>query len=52
MWDVLEVTYEGTSDVKKARKHTLNQEYELFRMQQGETNTDVQKRLTHYKSSN
>jgi len=25
MWDVLEVTHEGTSDVKRARKHTLIQ---------------------------
>ena len=32
MWDVLEVTHEGTNDVKRARKHTLIQEYELFRM--------------------
>ena len=23
MWDILEVTHEGTSDVKRARKHAL-----------------------------
>jgi len=23
MWDVLEVTHEGTNDVKRARKHAL-----------------------------
>jgi len=23
MWDILEVTHEGTTDVKKARKHAL-----------------------------
>ena len=27
MWDTLEVTYEGTNDVKRARKHTLIQGY-------------------------
>jgi len=32
LWDVLEVTYEGTNDVKRARKHTLIQEYKLFKM--------------------
>ena len=47
MWDVLEVTHEGTTDVKRARKHTLIQEYEMFRMQPGESIVDVQKRFTH-----
>jgi len=47
MWDILEVTQEGTTDVKRARKHALIQEYKLFRMQKGETVADVQKRLTH-----
>jgi len=47
MWDILEVTYEGTTDVKRARKHALIQEYELFRMQQGESIADVHKRFTH-----
>jgi len=47
MWDILEVTHEGTTDVKRARQHELIQEYELFRMQQGETIADVQKRFTH-----
>jgi len=32
MWDILEVTYEETNDVKRARKHALIQEYEMFRM--------------------
>ena len=44
---MLEVTHEGTNDVKQARKHTLIQEYELFRMQSGESIVDVQKRFTH-----
>jgi len=47
MWDILEVTHEGTTDVKQARKHVLIQEYELFRMQQGESIANVQKTFTH-----
>jgi len=47
MWDILEVTHEGTTDVKRARKHALIQEYELFRMQKGESICDVQKRFSH-----
>jgi len=47
MWDVLEVTHEGRSDVKRAKKHVLIQEYELFRMQAGESIIEVQKRFTH-----
>jgi len=47
MWDILEVTHEGTTEVKRARKYALIQEYELFRMQQGESIADVQKRFTH-----
>jgi len=31
--EILEVTHEGTEDVKRARKHTFIQEYELYRMQ-------------------
>jgi len=37
MWEVLEVTHEGINDVKRARKHALIQEYELFKMQQGKS---------------
>ena len=47
MWDILKVTYEGTTDVKKAKKHALIQEYEMFRMMKGETISDVQKRFIH-----
>jgi len=47
MWDIFEVTQEGTTDVKRACKHALIQEYELFSMQPGETIADVQKRFTH-----
>jgi len=47
MWDVLEITHEGTNDAKRARKHVLIQEYELFKIQQGESIVEVQKRSTH-----
>ncbi|XP_068497724.1 uncharacterized protein [Phaseolus vulgaris] len=47
MWEVLEVTHEGTDDVKRSRNHSLIQEYELFKMQPEETIADVQKRFTH-----
>ena len=47
MWDILEVTHEDTNDVKRARKHALIQEYEIFRMQKGESICDVQKRFSH-----
>ena len=47
MWDTLEVTHEGTNEVKRARKHTLIQECEMFRMFKGETIVKVQKRFTH-----
>jgi len=41
MWEVLEVTHEVTNDVKRSRKLALIQEYELFKMQQGESIVDV-----------
>ena len=44
---MLEVTHEGTNDVKRARKHALIQVYELFKMQHRESITKVQKRFTH-----
>jgi len=47
MWEVLEVTHEKMNDVKRARKHSLIQDYELFRMQPKENIVDVQMRFTH-----
>jgi len=47
MWDILEVTHEGTNYVKRTIKHALIQEYKIFKMQKGETIVDVQKRFTH-----
>ncbi|WVY92733.1 hypothetical protein V8G54_031821 [Vigna mungo] len=46
MWEVLEVTHEGTNEVMRARKNSLIQEYELFRMKARETTYEVQKRFT------
>nr|KYP59539.1 Retrovirus-related Pol polyprotein from transposon TNT 1-94 [Cajanus cajan]KYP59550.1 Retrovirus-related Pol polyprotein from transposon TNT 1-94 [Cajanus cajan] len=47
MWDTLQVTHEGTSDVKRSRKQTLIREYELLRMNHGESISDFQKGFTH-----
>ena len=47
MWEVLKGTHEGTNDVKRARKHALIQVFELFKMKQGESIADVQKRFSH-----
>jgi len=41
MWDILKVTHEGTTNVKRARKHALIPKYETFRMLKGETIYDV-----------
>jgi len=40
-WDTLEIMHEGTSDVKRVRKHALIQKYELFRMKPGDMIADV-----------
>ncbi|XP_045798087.1 uncharacterized protein LOC123892341 [Trifolium pratense] len=47
IWDTLEVTHEGTTEVKRSKLNTLSQEYEMFRMQPGETILDLQKRFSH-----
>jgi len=47
MWDALEVTHEGTNEVKRAKMNTLIQEYEMFMMKVEETIYDVQNRFTH-----
>jgi len=46
MWDTLQVTHEGTTDVKRSRINTLTHEYELFRINQYEIIQDMQKRFT------
>jgi len=47
MWDILQVTHEGTTDIKRSRINTLTHEYELFKMNQNEIIHDMQKRFTH-----
>ena len=47
MWDTLQVTHEGTTDVKRSRINTLTHEYELFRMNANESIQGMQKRFTH-----
>jgi len=47
MWDTLQVTHEGTTNVKRSRINTLTHEYELFRMNPNETIQDMQMRFTH-----
>ena len=43
----MEVTHEGKTDMNKARKHALIQEYEVFKMLKGETIVDLHKRFAH-----
>jgi len=44
---MLEVTHEGTIDVRRARKHTLVSKYESFQMKNGETISKLQTRFAH-----
>ncbi|VFQ96181.1 unnamed protein product [Cuscuta campestris] len=41
MWDKLEVMYEGTDQVREAKIDFLTQEYEMFRMKEGEKIDDM-----------
>jgi len=45
MWDTLQVTHEGKTDVKRSRINTFTHEYELFRMNQNENIREMQKSL-------
>lgn len=47
IWDDLEVTREGTVEVKESKLNTLSQAYEIFRMQPRESVLDLQKRFAH-----
>ncbi|VFQ64076.1 unnamed protein product [Cuscuta campestris] len=46
MWDKLEVTYEGTDQVREAKIVFLTQEYEMFRMKEGEKIDDMFNRFS------
>jgi len=47
MWDTLEILHEGTDDVKQSKINTLVQQYELFRMEDGESISSIQMRFNH-----
>ncbi|GAV63114.1 UBN2 domain-containing protein [Cephalotus follicularis] len=46
MWDLLEVTYEGTNQVKESKISMLVHEYELFMMHDHESISDMFTRFT------
>ncbi|GAV58799.1 UBN2 domain-containing protein [Cephalotus follicularis] len=46
MWDLLEVTYEGTNQVKESKISMLVHEYELFIMRDNESISDMFTRFT------
>ncbi|XP_063941233.1 uncharacterized protein LOC135149438 [Daucus carota subsp. sativus] len=46
MWNKLVVTYEGTTDIKDSQMDTLIQEYENFKLQDGENIIDMETRFT------
>ncbi|VFQ77116.1 unnamed protein product, partial [Cuscuta campestris] len=46
MWDKLEVTYEGTDQVREAKIDFLTQEYEMFKMKPGEKIDDMFNRFS------
>ncbi|VFQ98816.1 unnamed protein product [Cuscuta campestris] len=50
MWDKLEVTYEGTDQVREAKIDFLTQECEMFRMKEGEKIDDISKVDAIYES--
>ncbi|GAA0174723.1 hypothetical protein LIER_28056 [Lithospermum erythrorhizon] len=45
VWDCLEMDHVGTSKVKNKKIRLLTQEYEAFEMREGESITDMQRRL-------
>lgn len=47
IWDTLEVTHEGTIEVKMVKLNTLSQEYEMFRIHLREITCDIQKSFSH-----
>ncbi|MQL99071.1 hypothetical protein Taro_031788 [Colocasia esculenta] len=46
MWDKLELIYEGTSEVKETKASMLVSEYEMFKMKNDETISDMFARFT------
>lgn len=47
MWDALQTLYEGTEDVKDSKINMLTQEFEIFRMESGESMESMKTRFLH-----
>ena len=47
VWNLLKVTREGTNQVKQAKIHLLVQQYESFKMKDGETIQEMNSRFTN-----
>ena len=47
IWDTLEVTHEGTSQVKQSKVNMLVHTYEMFKMEPSETISDMYTRFTN-----
>ncbi|XP_042983398.1 uncharacterized protein LOC122312814, partial [Carya illinoinensis] len=47
IWDNLEVTYEGTSQVKESKIYILTHEYEMFKMNDDESISSMHTRFTN-----
>ncbi|XP_016199955.1 uncharacterized protein LOC107640963 [Arachis ipaensis] len=45
IWNKLQVTHEGTTQVKRSRIDMINREYEMFSMKEGETIDEMFERL-------
>ena len=50
IWDILEVTHEGTKEVKRSKLNTLSQEYEMFRMLPEEIIIELQKKFSRLRN--
>ena len=46
MWEKLQITFEGTKQVRQTRINMLTEEYELFRMEEGENIESMFERLS------
>jgi len=46
IWQILQVTHEGTNKVKESKISILIHTFELFKMKENETNTEMVTRFT------
>ena len=47
IWNLLEITHEGTNQVKEDKKSMLTHQYEIFKMKPNETITEMHTRFIH-----